>query len=156
LAEPEVLYFSRRAVDAIVCRGWRRASRGRLPACATPVGHHGGQPGPSQRPDEAVEGGAGLAGTPVLSQLATPGTAQKEGASATNGPSSRLPCGRFPRGCAIDCGRGGSRSVQVDCYFRGAGVRVLGRGEQTRSGFVVGSEFCTCASWDRGHSLSAE
>lgn len=31
--------------------------------CSSAILHHVGQPGPSQRPDEAVEGAAGLAGT---------------------------------------------------------------------------------------------
>lgn len=68
---------------------------GRQQSSATLVGHHGGEPGSSQRPDEDLEGAAGSAGTPFA-----PG---KMGPRVTALASPARPSSG---GCTIDHGRG--------------------------------------------------
>lgn len=85
LAESEVAYFRRRVVDGFVRWGWRPGSRGRLQSSAKPVAHHGGQPGSSQRPDEALEGAAGRAGIACVPRAGRKICAESW-VSANNGP----------------------------------------------------------------------
>lgn len=124
LSEPEV-YFSLQAVRQIrISRVETRERRSPATFCDT---DHGGQPGSSQRPDEALEGSAGSPGTFGGLSGPTPESVQEsQGSSPSNGPS--FPRQRGFRGECYDplFTRGG---CSLDhCILHGAKeeVRVLG------------------------------
>lgn len=113
-------------------------TRAHLQSSASPLRHHGGQPGSSQRPDETLEGAEGRAGTPCALR-AGPTVRVGSRVFSSNGPCCHSAEVLGREGCTTD--RAGARGVCVLpfglvglLHSRAGGERVLGPGAAVLQG----------------------